>query len=527
MTVRHRLLLLLTCCVLGLAVLLVLGLSYTDRLSTHAGFHAVRVADEVAQFPGLRRPRHTAVVVVDGLGWEEASTMRSLALLAERGQCHKTDVGSLPLSRPVYAVISTGLETDRTGARFNDDTTALAAESVWDVAREAGLSVAAVSEVGWWRELFPTGFDSYLVAERSDDYFRLVAPADVQLIHPLYVDETGHASGAASEDYAAAVARADQELLRYLSTLDLTQDLVIVTADHGHSLRGGHGGRQDRVAHVLTCHAGRGVRHAPATNILRSATIGPSLALLLGLRFPADMRAGDDDLDALWELADPAAFPPGYLDDRRRAVDRFREHNAAALRAWLPASEGSWDRFYAAHRSSQLRAVLPFALLLLLVPLFQAHAHRRGAAAGTGRGAALFGVAFVVLVGVAAYALQVALRGSFDLSAVAYREDFLTFTISLGVACCAGAIGVHLLVRRDLPALLLDWAALSLVGTVLSLAHPAALGWRLGFPVPAPAIFFFPYWAALFLGVVNGAGVLLAAIGAAIEFTKRRRAAAA
>jgi hypothetical protein len=234
------------------------------------------------------------------------------------------------------------------------------------------------------------------------------------------------------------------------------------------------------------------------------------------------MRAGDDDLDALWDLADPAAFPPGYLDDRRQAVARFREHNEARLRAWLPASEGSWDRFYAAHRSSQLRAVLPFALLLLLVPLFQVHVHRRGA----GRGAALFGVGFIVLVGVAAYALQVALRGSFDLSSVAYREDFLAFTISLGVACCAGAIGLHLLVRRDLPALLLDHAALSLVGTVLSLAHPAALGWRLGFPVPAPAIFFFPYWAALFLGVVNGAGLLLVAVGAAIERTKRRRAGA-
>lgn len=531
MTVRDRLLLLFACCALGLAVLLVLGLSYTERLSTHSGFHGVRVADSVAQFPGLRRPRHTALVVIDGLGYQEAQTMRSLALLAERGQCRKTDVGSLSLSRPVYAVLSTGLEADRTGARFNDDSTALAAESVWDVAREAGLSVAAVSEVGWWRELFPRGFDSYVLADRADDYFSLVPPADVQVIHPLYVDETGHHDGgAASGAYAAAVARVDRELGRYLETLDLTQDLVVVTADHGHSLRGGHGGRQDRIANVLTCHAGRGVQHVPGLGALRSETIGPSLALLLGLRFPADMRAGDDDLDALFSIADPAAFPPGYLDDRRQAVERYREHNAAQLRAWLPDSDGSWDRFYAAHRGSQRRAALPFVVLLVLVPLGLAHLHARGGAGPrAGRFAGLvpglLGGVFILMVGLVAYALQVGLRGSFDLSAVAYREDFLAFTLALGVTCSVVAVGAHLLVRRSLPALLLDYSALSVVGTLLSLAHPVALGWRLGFPVPAPAVFFFPYWAALFLGVVNGAGLLLAGAAAVLEVGKRRRAA--
>lgn len=513
MPTGRRLLLLLACCVVGLAVLLVLGLGYTERLSSHAGFHPVRVADAVAQFPGLRRPRHSVLVVVDGLGYQEAQTMRSLSLLAAQGQCRKTDVGSLSLSRPVYSVLSTGLEADRTGVRFNDDTTPLAAESLWDIARAAGLSVGAVSELPWWQELFPTGFDSYLLAERPEDYFRLAPPTDLQLIHPLYVDETGHAAGAASVDYAAAVARVDQELTRYLGTLDLTQDLIVVTADHGHSLHGGHGGRQDRIAHVLTCFAGRGVSRRAEPGPLRSATIGPALTLLLGLRFPANMRAGDDDLDTLWELADPAAFPDGYLDERRAAVENFRAENAAALRAWLPASDGSWDRFYAHHRGYQLRALLPFALLLALTLVLQGRAHRRGGE----RGAAPFGALFVAVYCLGAYALQVGFRGSFDLSSVAYREDFLGFTLTIGVAWTLAAIGLHLLLRRSLAALLLDVAVLSLVGTLLSLAHPAAFGWRIGFPVPPPFAFFFPYWAALFLGALNGAGLLLVIVAASIR----------
>src|SRR6187402_2974699 len=107
MSIGHRSLLLLASCVVGLASLLVLGLSYTDRLSSHAGFHVVRVADAVTSFPGLRRPRHTGLVVIDGLGHVEAQTMRASAFLAGQGQCRITDVGSLPLSRPVYAALST------------------------------------------------------------------------------------------------------------------------------------------------------------------------------------------------------------------------------------------------------------------------------------------------------------------------------------------------------------------------------------------------------------------------------------
>lgn len=234
-------------------------------------------------------------------------------------------------------------------------------------------------------------------------------------------------------------------------------------------------------------------------------TVGPALALLLGLRFPADMRAGDDDLDALWDIAD---VDGGYREERRAAVERFRADNLAQLRAWSPDSAGSWDRFYAWHRGQQIIRVLPFVGLLALALVLQARTHRRRG------GGARFGLAFVALFAVATWALQVGLRGSFDLSAVAYREDFLTFTILLGVGCCGAAVWLHWLVRRDLGGLIVDLMVLSIVGTLLNIAHPVAFGWRLGFPVPPPAAFFFPYWSALFLGVLNGVGLLLCVAGA-------------
>ncbi len=467
MSARRCLHLLLACCAAGVLVPLWLGIGYSGRLSSPQGFYLVPVQDGVgATGPG--RPRRAVVAVLDGLGYREALTMGSLALLRAQGQCRITDVGPLTLSRPVYAVLSTGLEQDRTGVRGNDDPGPVAAESLWQVAREAGLHVAAVSELPWWRELFPGGFTSYLMPPRSADYFRLAPLADLTLIHPLYIDEAGHEAGASSPRYREAVARADRELSGLLARLDLQRDLVLVTADHGHSLGGGHGGRQDRVAHVLTCYAGAGVRHREDLGALRATAIAPSLALLLYLRFPATMRAGaeEDGLDVLLEVLDPAAFPPAYEAKRRRALARFRDENQAQLRRWLPRSNGSWSAFYARHRWGQALRALPCLAVLLLVLL----------------------------------------------TSIASKGQFIPFTLALGVLCTLGAAGLHLWRYRCPRALARDLGAVLLAGAVLSLAHPEAFGFHLGFPLPPPSLYFFPYFAALFLPAAGGTGLLLCLI---------------
>lgn len=510
MDLRRPLVLLLLACAPGLAVPLVLGVGYAERLKAPAGLHTVHVDDRVlpdreTTTPPVRRPRSTTLVVLDGLGHEEAQHMPTVARMQARGQCRLTDVGSLPMSRPVYAVLSTGLEVDRGGIRDNDDTTPSPAQSLWQLARADGLGVAGISQLPWWSELFPTGFDAFTLEGLDRNYFALAPTTDLRLIHPLYIDEAGHEFGAASPQYVEAVARADRELGGYLDTLDLERDLVVVTADHGHSLRGGHGGLQDRVAHVVTCLAGPGVRHLDTGHLdagpMHSTSVAPALALLLGLPFPAEMKAGDDELDLLAELVDPDAFPREYLDDRQRSLARFRAANADQLRAWSPASEGSWDRFYALGRARQRRGAAPVLLAVALLLALQARAHRRP-------GPALGGLGFVLGFYLALFAGQVGLRGSFDLSSVAGREQFIGFTVTLATLTSLAAIALHLLLRRDLVALLRDLAFLALAGTLLCLAHPLAFGWHVGFPLPPPALYFFPYFAAIALPVACGVALL-------------------
>ncbi len=169
------------------------------------------------------------------------------------------------MSRPMYTVISSGVEQDRTGVRGNDMHEPAATRSVWEEARGAGWPVRAVSSVGWWKELFPAGFDDYLTPPSADDYFKDVRADALNLVHVLYVDDAGHANGAGSVEYVASVHRADAELSDLIARSDLRTSLLVLTADHGQALRGGHGGSQPRVATVMTCFnwKERPARHAP------------------------------------------------------------------------------------------------------------------------------------------------------------------------------------------------------------------------------------------------------------------------
>lgn len=533
MSIRPGLFFLCVCSLVGLAAAVPVGFTFSDRLSSHEGFYQVTVEDPLArsakEVPMKERllsgrPRRTVVVVVDGLGYREALHMRSLAQLAAVGQCRKTYVGNPSMSRPVYAVISTGLEQDRTGVRNNDDMAPLAAQSIWDLARQASLSVSAVSELPWWQQLFPRGFSTYLMPERSADYFRLAPPADLMLIHPIYLDETGHSFGAASAQYKDDVVRADRELSGLLATLDLTQDLILVTADHGHSLRGGHGGPQDRVANVLTCYAGRGVKRLGRAESMRTTSIGPSLALLLRLPFPAQLRAGagpaEDGLDVLWQIAEPAAFPAGYLQERQAVVERFRAQNRSQLLAWLPQSGGSWSAFYDWHRQKQQTVAFLFVLTgMSVVALVLRELRRRtrpAGEAGQRRDPSIWvglgSLSWMALVYVAVYALQVLLRGSFDMTSIASRTEFIHFTVALSALCCIGAVLLHLLLRRCLLTLLIDLGGLLCVTAVAELAHPVALGWKLGFPVPGSEWIFFPYFVTLFLLCLSGVSLLVSGL---------------
>jgi hypothetical protein len=448
-----------------------------ERLSNPRGY-ALVARPEPASGPAQAGLRRVFVVVIDGLGERYAAPLAALAAFRQSGaRCQSETVPVPTVSMPVYATISTGLDAGRHGVRTNAPHAAILAESIWDVARQSGVRVSAVSELPWWRELFPRGFDAYAERPRAENFFTTAlaaAPGDRELvlIHPLYVDEAGHEHGAASRAHADAVARVDAELAGFLDEVDPVHDLVIVTADHGHTARGGHGGPQPEVARVVTC-----VRPlAPSAPIPDHVGLARFIAEALGLRPPRHAVPAD----------------PSIVSAGRRA--QFLRGGPALV-----------------------------ILLLLLVASLGARSPRPKREAGPSRGAERSGradakrtppppgdaarptppklavLAWLFAAAAGHVALYVLVRGSFDGSSIKTRADWVPAAMLIGIGASVVAGLVHLALFRAPSRLGGDLLTLALTGAGLDLAHAAALGWPVGYPLPPVELLFWPFFAASFV----------------------------
>jgi hypothetical protein len=481
--------------VLAGAAAVLLGATYPGRMSPARGFHLVE-GDDAGPRPPLDRPERVVVSVIDGLGVQEARPTRAVGWFAAHGRCFETAVGSPSVSRPLYTVLSSGVEQDRTGVRSNDSWAAAPVRSIWEDARAAGWPVRAVSPILWWTQLFPRGFDQHVVPADGADAFALVRPGAMTLVHVLYVDDAGHAAGAASGAYADAVARADREVMGLVGRTDLATSLLVLTADHGHALRGGHGGLQPRVATVMTCFAGKNVRADPAIGALRATAVAPAVALLAGLPFPRHMRAGagavEDDLDVVLSLVQPEGNA-AFLVDRREAVERSRSRAQAAL-------SGSWSDLYARERARQ-RTVALAVVVMLGLALFA-----RGDRPRTFWGVATIGGMAIALA---------AGRGSFDLTAINQREQYVAQAGLAFLLVGAASAFAFARLRRSLDGALRLQTPIALALLGLTLGHSVVYGFRLGFPLPRPSLLFLPLFSTLALGVTAVLGLGLCVVLAA------------
>ena len=89
--------------------------------------------------------------------------------------------------------------------------------------------------------------------------FVLEQKARLGVLDFLTLDYAAHELGARSPEYARAAGEADRLIGVLLDRVDLFRTLLVVTADHGHLLAGGHGGNEPEVTAIPWVMAGRGV----------------------------------------------------------------------------------------------------------------------------------------------------------------------------------------------------------------------------------------------------------------------------
>lgn len=321
--------------------------------------------------------RRVIIVIVDGLGLRHSFGLPFLDSLRRRGVDAAAEAHFPTFSRPNHVAVVTGVPPLATGVRTNHHDYPVLIDSLMDRARARGLASAfAANNSDGLPSLFtrplaegevdPDDYEGEYVTDFEQAHYTtwrggfvkaarklLELRYPVVVLLPADVDDAGHLFGAESDEYAEAARKVDRELARALDSVDWTRDTVIVTADHGHTDLGGHGGYEPEVVEVPLIMAGAGVRPGAAIAPASITDVAPTAAALLGLPAPGHALGRT--------LTDTLTLDP----ETRAAVERADElrivRNATIVRAARDA---------AAARVARTRIVrLPIVAVLALFGL--------------------------------------------------------------------------------------------------------------------------------------------------------------
>lgn len=240
------------------------------------------------------------MVIVDGLRYDAIANMPTLALLQRQGASARAMVRPPSYSQPTWTTLVTGAWPELNGSALlnapDDAIRPIAVDHIFAAAKRAGLTTA-LAGAPWWARMVPQDvLDAHFFA---DSFFadgdQQSADAGLRFIknfHPnltlIYfgnVDETAHAAGGNSTAYREAVARVDNHLHDILQAIDLRDSVLIVTSDHGHIDRGGHGGNDASVVQTPFVAVGGPVVPGDYGTIAQ-ADIAPTIAAIIGAPVP-------------------------------------------------------------------------------------------------------------------------------------------------------------------------------------------------------------------------------------------------
>jgi len=422
---------------------------------------------ELAPSPA-RVSRRVILVIIDGLRMRGSYRLPFLDSLRRRGVDAIARSHYPTYSRPNHVSILTGVPPAWSGVRNNAYAWPVEIDSLMDRANAAGLRSAYAADLAFGvAMMFHDDFAAALYAPWPDGFARaaaLVVGQDYPLVVllPGAVDAAGHARGADSPSYAAASAEVDRTLAAALAGLDLTRDTVIVTSDHGHTGRGGHGGNEPEVVEVPLVLAGAGIRPGAALAEVDLIDVAPTAAALLGLPAP---RHGFGRT-----LVEATTLPQAERAMLARADQRRIRHNQASI----DRARQDEEPLMAERRAWRAAGVATAALLALLLIVL---AHRLGAVHVDWRILAIALPAFPLSY----YVLLDLLGQRFSLSALPDRDDMLDTLFHFGLVSTAVQVVAGWFAMRGRVVLrdrLAASSGLTLCG-MLAAWLPAGLMWAL------------------------------------------------
>lgn len=491
--------------------------------------------------PAAGKPLNTRLsqrlvfVLVDGLRLDTSLDSQAMPVLNElrrRGATATMHSRPPSYSDPGYTVLLTGAWPElHDGPVMNlpyELTPTWTQDNLFSTAHRSGLRTA-IAGLNWFEKLIPQeavsqAFYTPLEDQVADRQVTAAAldwlqknAADFILIHLDQIDYAGHYEGGPRDPrWNAAARRVDSLLGEIVSALDLERDTVLVASDHGHILRGGHGGNEPDVLTEPFVLAGAGVVPGQYPDI-QQTDVAPTLATLLGTNLPASSQ-GRPLLEMLTLTDQQRSLVQTAETEQQNALlsasTKAIEQEDPTAKGLIPAGQArvylESARQIRLHQERLPRFLLT-AGIALLVAFFLVHAIRKTTLWLVG-GALLYTTLFHF-----GYAI---LQGrTYSLSSVASADDIIA-SVMLNATLAFGVPWVVLFVRqRQSPAQI---ASLTIIFTLITLAFTAIpLFWS--FALNGPLIAWtLPDFPSMFLGflatlqclTLAGLGILLSGIGA-------------
>lgn len=227
------------------------------------------------------------------------------------------------MSAPCYASIHTGVAPQLHGVLSNGHVDRVSLPDVFSETRRAGGVTGAVTH-SWWSEIFnraPFRYVRDIEYDEPDsasinhgrfhsmtgyDHVNQTTPSDVDLfatltslclrygldygiLHTCTLDSIGHRFGHDCPEMDHGCALLDAMLAKFLPDWLAMGYEVIVTADHGQSLRGHHGGTGSDQQDVALYYFGPA--EGPARDVLLDQRqLAPTILSRLGVAVPESMK---------------------------------------------------------------------------------------------------------------------------------------------------------------------------------------------------------------------------------------------
>ncbi len=297
----------------------------------------------------------TLVIGIDGAAYDflDAADMPNLDALRDRSMVSTSNLPAAPMaetsSGPGWSTIATGVWPDQHGVTDNSFSGSDHSTFPDYLTRvESGEPSRRTVAIATWEPIVTTIFGPAVDSRVSggDDAGTTTAAvdavesgADDVFVQLDEVDGAGHGTGTSGAEYGRALAAADAQLGRMLAAVDARPDseewTVIVTADHGHTPTGGHGGSSAPERKVFVIASGPGI--APGTRFdVKPVDIAPTALAASGI---ADDPAWELDGTPVAQLA-PDAFD-AVRPDLSTRVDETRP--GASVLGWTHATPQGWS----------------------------------------------------------------------------------------------------------------------------------------------------------------------------------------